>query len=201
MKRSAKPASANTLPSPTVATVRPTAPSSTWRRAISRHLWVLACGRRETPRRRAWLAIPVRLASSTSRSTTRHGVCRSAGSGGPGVIATLCLSPRPLGLTRQHRPEHVVRPRAQRRGRGGRHGPRLLRDEPVADPGGHAQNRLHLPRAETGRGQLGGHLVVTDPLGPHRRTGGLTHHRAGLRPAEVLRPVHGRDQPAGPLVG
>jgi hypothetical protein len=62
------------LASPTVATVRPTAPSASWRRAISKHLCVLACGRRVKLWSRARSAIATRLASNTSRSTTRHGV-------------------------------------------------------------------------------------------------------------------------------
>jgi len=37
-------------------------------------------------------AIATRLAFSTSRSTIRHGVWRSTGSGGEGTIATLCLT-------------------------------------------------------------------------------------------------------------
>src|SRR4051812_18392804 len=74
MNRSATPPAANTSASPTVATVSPTAPRSSWRRAISGHLWVFACGRRARPFARASAAVRSRFRWSTSRSTARYGV-------------------------------------------------------------------------------------------------------------------------------
>src|SRR6185503_16888024 len=57
-----------------VATVRPTAPAASWRRASSMLLWVFACGRSATPRSRMTAAIPAIRASTRSRSTTITGV-------------------------------------------------------------------------------------------------------------------------------
>ena len=49
MRRLRTPAAAITSASPTLATQTPTAPAAIWRRAISGHLWVLACGRSFLP--------------------------------------------------------------------------------------------------------------------------------------------------------
>src|SRR5690348_5820276 len=80
MKMSSTPATANASASPTVATVMPTAPAASWRRAISADLCVLTCGRTTSPRRAAVPAIALRLASSTSVSTTTAGVTTAPGS-------------------------------------------------------------------------------------------------------------------------
>ena len=59
MNRSSTPSSAKTSASPIVATVNPTAPAASWRRAKARLLWVLACGRNATPRSRISPAIAI----------------------------------------------------------------------------------------------------------------------------------------------
>src|SRR5689334_19222938 len=67
--------------SPKVAQVTPKAPAFTWRSAISTLLWVLACGRRQTPHLRAFSAIRSMFLSNALRSRIRAGVavlCRGA---------------------------------------------------------------------------------------------------------------------------
>ena len=98
MNRSSNPASANTSASPTVATVRPTAPASICRRANATLLCVFVCGRRATPRSRIADAIDAIRASAPSRSTTTYGVSSaavSAGSSGPIAFVTSAGSPPP----------------------------------------------------------------------------------------------------------
>src|SRR2546425_11825525 len=71
------PARANASASTRVATVSPRAPYASWRRPSSTHLWVLACGRRATPSRRARSAMARRFRSTTSRCKSSAGVSRS----------------------------------------------------------------------------------------------------------------------------
>ena len=69
----------------------PTAPWAICRRAITAHLWVLACGRSRTPAAEVPCAIVSRLRSKASRSTSNAGVSTSASrmpiSAGGGFIA------------------------------------------------------------------------------------------------------------------
>jgi hypothetical protein len=81
MNTSSHPCVTKTSASPIVATVRPTAPEASWRRAISTVLCVFACGRI------ASLATLVRSAAARTlrrirgRSTWRYGVGAGTGSG------------------------------------------------------------------------------------------------------------------------
>ncbi len=59
-------------------TQMPTAPAATWRRAISTHLWLLACGRTRTLRPATACIRRPTLASNRSRSTISAGVSTSA---------------------------------------------------------------------------------------------------------------------------
>src|SRR5215468_7408225 len=88
MNRSANPCRAKTSASPIVATVSPAAPWSSWRRATSADLWVLACGRSAIPRSRSRAAVAARFASMMSRSSTSAGVPNSATvTAGPSITA------------------------------------------------------------------------------------------------------------------
>src|SRR5215469_2866883 len=78
MNRSVNPCRAKTSASPIVATVSPAAPWSSWRRATSADLWVLACGRSAIPRSRSRAAVEARFASMMSRSSSSAGVSSSA---------------------------------------------------------------------------------------------------------------------------
>ncbi len=77
MNRSVKPASAKTSASPIVATVRPTAPASIWRRATAMLLCVFACG----PQRDASLAHEprhrLRSVRPSGRDRRRPPACRA----------------------------------------------------------------------------------------------------------------------------
>ena len=63
-----------TSASPSVATVRPTAPWPSWSRAISGDLWVFTCGRSASRLVVAHSAVRRTLRRSRSRSTRRYGV-------------------------------------------------------------------------------------------------------------------------------
>ena len=55
-----------------------TAPAAIWRRAISAHLWLFACGRRRTALPSTAFAMRAMLPSSASRSTRSAGVSTSS---------------------------------------------------------------------------------------------------------------------------
>src|SRR6516162_886577 len=78
MNRSVNPCRAKSSASPIVATVSPAAPWSSWQRATSTDLWVLACGRSLIPRSRSRAAVEARFAAMTSRSSSSAGVSSSA---------------------------------------------------------------------------------------------------------------------------
>ena len=72
------PPSTSVSASSSLATVIPTAPASSWRRAMATDLWVLKWGRSATPPARACSAIQPMLPSRRSRSTSRAGVSVAA---------------------------------------------------------------------------------------------------------------------------
>ena len=76
--KSAMPAAAKTSASPSLAQVRPMAPASIRRRAMSGDLWHLACGRQATPCLRHSAAASAMFASRASRSMHSAGVSSSS---------------------------------------------------------------------------------------------------------------------------
>ena len=80
------PAATNTAASLTFWQQMPTAPSATWRRAISGHLWLLAWGRRRTLPPASASAMRCRLRSKAGRSSTSAGVSMAL-TGSPGCAA------------------------------------------------------------------------------------------------------------------
>src|SRR5215467_7417750 len=82
MNRSVNPCRAKTSASPIVATVSPAAPWSSWRRATSADLWVLACGRSAIPRSRSSAAV-----ANSATVTAGPSITAAAGRAGSDVEA------------------------------------------------------------------------------------------------------------------